>query len=268
MTIGSLFSGIGGLELGAEAAGLGPVVWQVERDPFCREVLARHWPRADRSVCDVREANARNLAPVTAIVGGFPCQDVSAAGLGAGLSGARSGLWYEFARIVSELRPGIVIVENVASGARRWVDPVREGLRALGYSTRAVGISAFDVGAPHVRERVFIVASDDDGKRLWIESRGREREDGSRPPLPPIYGEKGNAPHSDRERESFGGLGSEWRWARERDRWAIESPFPFVANGVPGRVAIERAIGNAVVPQCAYAAIRYGLDELAGLTAK
>jgi DNA (cytosine-5)-methyltransferase 1 len=247
MTIGSLFSGIGGLELGAEAAGLGPVVWQVERDPFCREVLARHWPRADRSVCDVREANARNLAPVTAIVGGFPCQDVSAAGLGAGLSGARSGLWYEFARIVSELRPGIVIVENVASGARRWVDPVREGLRTLGYSTRAVGISAFDVGAPHVRERVFIVAA------RYGEARA-----------------KGNAPHSDRERElqPFGGLGSEWRWTRERDRWALESTFPFVANGVPGRVAIERAIGNAVVPQCAYAAIRYGLDELAGLTAK
>jgi site-specific DNA-cytosine methylase len=78
--IGSLFSGIGGLELGLERAGLGPVVWQVERDAFCRAVLATHWPAANRSVEDVHHAGSATLAPVDVICGGFPCQPASVAG--------------------------------------------------------------------------------------------------------------------------------------------------------------------------------------------
>jgi DNA (cytosine-5)-methyltransferase 1 len=79
VTIGSLFSGIGGLELGLERAGLGPVVWQVEIDPWCRRVLEKHWPDADRSVCDVREAGSTTLEPVDLVCGGFPCQDLEGA---------------------------------------------------------------------------------------------------------------------------------------------------------------------------------------------
>src|SRR6187200_1732128 len=102
MTIGSLFAGVGGLELGLEWAGLGPTLWQVEQDKFCRAVLEKHWPQAERfdDVCTVGSAN---LAPVQLICGGFPCQDVSSAGKGAGLAGERSGLWREFARVVREL---------------------------------------------------------------------------------------------------------------------------------------------------------------------
>ena len=99
--IGSLFSGIGGLELGLEWAGVGHTVWQVERDPFCRSILARHWPSAAR-FDDVRTVGAHNLEPVDVICGGFPCQDISYAGKGLGLAGERSGLWYEFARIIGE----------------------------------------------------------------------------------------------------------------------------------------------------------------------
>lgn len=176
MLIGSLFSGIGGLELGLEAAGWGPVVWQVEADAWCRDVLARRWPNVDRSVTDVR-ATGSILPRVDLICGGFPCQDVSGAGKGAGLAGARSGLWYEFARIIGELRPKFVVIENVRSGAKRWVDPVCGQLSDLGYRVRALGIGARDVGAPHRRARVFVVGilGDADGQR-WA-----ERSDGTAP---------------------------------------------------------------------------------------
>jgi len=130
--IGSLFSGIGGLELGLEAAGLGPVAWQVEIDPYCREVLKKHWPQAERHA-DIRDVS--KLPAVTVVCGGWPCQDISAAGKGAGLAGARSGLWWEFARVIESNRPAFVVAENVASGAKRWVDAVRGSLGQLGYET-------------------------------------------------------------------------------------------------------------------------------------
>lgn len=98
LTIGSLFSGIGGIELGLEWAGLGPVMWQVEKDPFCRDVLKRHWPEVKRYE-DVRQVGRSNLAPVDLICGGFPCQDTSSAGSRKGLEGPSSGLWREFHRI-------------------------------------------------------------------------------------------------------------------------------------------------------------------------
>jgi DNA (cytosine-5)-methyltransferase 1 len=158
VTIGSLFSGIGGLELGLERAGLGPVAWQVEIDPFCRLVLERHWPKTARFE-DVRGVGAACLAPVDVICGGFPCQDVSAAGKGAGLAGKRSGLWSEYRRIVSELRPEWVVVENVLGGATRWFDRVVCELEELGYGCLPIPLSAQDVGAPHLRRRVFIVAN-------------------------------------------------------------------------------------------------------------
>lgn len=154
--IGSLFSGIGGLELGLEAAGFGPVIWQVENDEYCRAVLAKHWPDADRSTIDVRAA--QSLQRVHLICGGFPCQGMSGAGKGLGFSDERSGLWFEYHCIVRELRPAYVVVENVASGKRRWLPTVRRMLGALGYRTRAVQLSAADVGAPHRRERVFVLA--------------------------------------------------------------------------------------------------------------
>jgi DNA (cytosine-5)-methyltransferase 1 len=170
-TIGSIFSGIGGLELGLEWAGLGPVLWQVEKEAFCRAVLAKHWPSATRFV-DVRAVGASILAPVDIMCGGFPCQDVSGAGKGAGLAGERSGLWYQYLRIVGEMRPRVVIVENVESGKRRWLCAVRRGLRELGYHTEALGVSAADVGAPHLRKRIFVVAHADGDAVRERERRG------------------------------------------------------------------------------------------------
>lgn len=156
LTIGSLFSGIGGLELGLERAGLGPVLWQVEREPFCRQVLARHWPQAER-FDDVRAVGASVLRPVDVICGGFPCQPVSVAGKGKAQADDR-WLWPEFARIVGEVRPRFVVCENVPGLVRRGLADVVAGLDGLGYAVVGTRLSAADVGAPHKRERVFLVA--------------------------------------------------------------------------------------------------------------
>ena len=164
MNVGSLFSGIGGFDLGLQRAGM-RVAWQVELDPYCRAVLARHFPEARRFE-DVREVGAENLAPVDLICGGFPCQDLSAAGKGAGLDGARSGLWSEFARIVRELRPRYVVVENVPAlltgKGKRWdrapVGRVLGDLAEAGYDAEWACLSAREFGAPHLRKRVWLVA--------------------------------------------------------------------------------------------------------------
>jgi len=173
LALGSLFSGIGGLELGLECAlrdgGFDvDTVFQCEADPWCRGILARHWPSALR-FNDVRAVGAHNAPRVDLLCGGSPCQDLSLAGKRAGLEGERSGLWSEQARTIRELRPAIAVWENVP-GAR---SPVRVGgvavaqpaiatvlgdLSALGYDAVWFTVRASDVGAPHVRERVFVVA--------------------------------------------------------------------------------------------------------------
>lgn len=156
MSIGSLFAGIGGLELGLEWAGVGRTVWQVERDPFCQRVLARHWPDADR-FDDVRTVGAHNLAPVDVICGGYPCQPFSQAGRRKGQHDERH-LWPEFARILRELRPRFAVLENVSGHLSLGFGDVLGDLAALGYDAEWSCVRASDVGARHRRERVFIVA--------------------------------------------------------------------------------------------------------------
>ena len=156
LTFGSLFAGIGGFDLGLERAGM-RCEWQVEIDPYARAVLAKHWPNVRR------HEDVRTFPPpegewgVDVICGGFPCQDISVAGKGAGLAGERSGLWYEFARIIGELRPRYVIVENVAALLARGMGTVLGDLSTLGYDAEWHVIPASAVGAPHRRERVWIV---------------------------------------------------------------------------------------------------------------
>lgn len=249
MRIGSLFSGVGGLELGLEWSGLGHTVWQVEKDAYRRSVLAKHWPHAER-FDDVSKVGRATLARVDVICGGFPCQDVSSAGKRAGLAGARSSLWSEYRRVVAELRPAWVVVENVTSGAGTWVDTVRRDLAKHGYATLPLTIAASDVGAPHRRGRVFIVgtnanaqskparavhaamgraqatAADADGESLRHESR---RASGPR--------------RADATIAQYAG----WR--------AAQPDMVRMVHGVPARLdrpgRRRTALGDAVVPQCA-----------------
>ena len=159
MTFGSLFSGIGGIDLGLERAGM-TCKWQIEIDPFCRKVLAKDWPDVRRYE-NVKSVAGETLEPVDLIAGGFPCQDVSVAGKKAGIKeGTRSGLWFEFHRIICELRPRYVFVENVPGLLIDGMGRVLADLAEIGYDAEWEVLSAADVGAPHLRKRVFITAYD------------------------------------------------------------------------------------------------------------
>lgn len=244
LTVGSLFSGIGGLELGLERAGLGPVIWQCELDPFCRRVIAKHWPNAMR-FDDV--TRPRDWPKVDLICGGFPCQDVSSAGKRRGIGGERSGLWWHFARVVRQVRPRFVIVENVASGAKAWLPHVRHQLHLLGYGTRAFALSAADVGAPHLRRRIFVVAD----------------ANGESKPARSVDAEVAIASEADADAERddlrveprrIGGAGRSGAPFVGFDSWRQPKP-PMVrmVHGISGGMdrARRKALGNAVVPQCA-----------------
>jgi DNA (cytosine-5)-methyltransferase 1 len=220
LSVGSLFSGIGGLELGLEMTGRFRTVWQVEQSEYCRKVLARHWPDAQRFE-DVRNVGKENLSPVDVICGGFPCQDVSVAGERAGIvRGNRSGLWHEYARIVRELRPEYVIVENVAGLLSDGMGIVLGDLAALGYDAGWTVLSACAVGAPHPRARVFILAH---SYRLGLQGRFNSRPAQRTQTL-----------------------------SQAAVRWDVSAPFVCRGvDGIPERAQRLRALGNAVVPQCA-----------------
>lgn len=254
LTIGSLFSGIGGLELGLERATGGRTIWQCESDPFCRDVLAKHWPGVP-CFRDVR-AMFGGVAPVDLICGGFPCQDVSQAGKREGLDGKQSGLWREFARIIRELDPGIVFVENVPGLLVRGFGTVLGDLADLGFDAEWCCVRAADCGAPHLRRRVFLLATrrnlsntERDPLRLirqWNrEQRGEQgqaivRSNGT-------HGAVANTNGTGSQRaESKQTAG--WSRSALSDRgWEIEPGMGRVADGVPRRVDRLRSLGNAVV---------------------
>lgn len=162
-----LFSGIGGFSLGLERTGGFETVAFCEIEEFPRRVLAKHWPGVP-IYDDVRTLTAARLAAdgiaPDCIVGGFPCQDISRAGHGLGLAGERSGLWREFRRLIGELRPCHVIVENVPALVDRGLDAILGDLAELRYDAEWHDISAASLGADHLRHRLWIVAHPDEGQ--------------------------------------------------------------------------------------------------------
>jgi DNA (cytosine-5)-methyltransferase 1 len=165
LTFGSLFSGIGGFDLALERSGM-QCAWQVEIDKNCQNILRRHFPNS-KLYEDVRNVGRNNLESVDLICGGFPCQDLSVAGRRAGLAGERSGLWFEFHRIIEELNPQWVVVENVpgllsSNGGCDFAIVIR-GLVQCGYGIAYRILDARYFGVPQRRRRVFIVGSLGDG---------------------------------------------------------------------------------------------------------
>ncbi len=274
MKVGSLFSGIGGFDLGLERAGM-EIVWQVEIDPFCNKVLAKHWPEVKR-YGDIRDVGKHNLEPVDLICGGFPCQPFSTAGKRRGKEDDRF-LWPEMLRVISEVRPRWIIGENVAGIINMELDNCISDLEREGYEVQTFVIPACAVGAPHRRDRVWIVAhrkgtgagSDKGGIRDFPigENRG-QTTDSDAPDTRCIGQEK-------QEQQTTGGKqynSHAWNTESTGQQGSIVRPWEVqhggtgsgsnwlevatrlcrVAHGVPNRVdRLNRlkCLGNAVVPQ-------------------
>jgi DNA (cytosine-5)-methyltransferase 1 len=225
---------------------------------------------------DVRTLDAEELSScvdrIEIITGGFPCQDISVAGTGTGLGGSRSGLFFEIVRLTRELRPRFVFLENVPAITVRGLDRVLLEFAALGYDCRWTIVSAAEVGAPHLRERWFLLAYSKGQRYL----SGRESEH---------FSEKDGRSHGSVRAELSGsGEKSEnlansmraglegyrhqpFRIESEHPRpfgpswWAIEPNVGRVVNGIPLRVDRLRGLGNAVVP----AQAREAFERLVGL---
>ena len=158
MTIGSLFSGIGGIEIGLERTGEFKTIWQCEIEPYPSAVLKKHWPNVP-NLGDITKVNWNEIERPDVLCGGFPCQDISIAGKRKGIKeGTRSGLFFEFAKAIRILRPKYVLIENVSALALSGLNIVLAELAALGYDAEWEIISARECGALHRRERLFIIA--------------------------------------------------------------------------------------------------------------
>jgi DNA (cytosine-5)-methyltransferase 1 len=228
MTFGSLFTGIGGMDLGLERAGM-TCKWQVEIDPFCRKVLAKHWPNVPK-YGDIRELTGSELERVDCIAGGFPCQDISSAGARGGIAeGTRSGLWVEMLRIVRFLQPRILLVENVSAlldrmDKGRRPAPIQRVLGDLAEIRFDAEWDCFPTGlnSGHRRDRVFIVAYP---VREGLQGNGERR----------AAAHKARCLYVDAATPSF----------------LRASPAPaFMRNlhGIPRRMDRIRSLGNGVYP--------------------
>lgn len=242
----SLFSGIGGIDLACEWAGIETVAF-CEREPFCQKVLQKHWsdvPIYD-DVCTLTKERLKTdgIGAIDFIHGGYPCQPFSQIGKRKGKEDIRH-LWPEYFRLVRELRPRWVVGENVAGHLTLGLDQVLADLESEGYKTRVFVLQALSIGAPHERERVFIIGNASGKSKpqanTYVSAIGGERNARKNPSwitgrsLSPSY-------------------------------WDVhQSPIPGVDDGIPDRLERSEALGNAVVPQQIYpvlAAIKQ-IDDL------
>lgn len=243
----SLFAGIGGFDLGLERTGGFKTVALCEIQSFPRRVLAKHWPKVPcyHDICDLTaDVLSADGVTVDAICGGFPCQDISfASHAGAGLAGERSGLWREYARLIRELRPQLVLVENVSALCSRGLGDVLSDLAALGYDAEWDCVPASAVGAAHPRDRLWLVAY-----------------------APEMLGQGQRGDQSRRVLSPDGLLRFVYDQRRAHDFAAWRAAEPGVArgsHGVPNRVDRLGCLSNAVVPLVAEFIGQQVLERLA-----
>lgn len=286
MNVLDLFSGIGGFSLGLERAGMRTVAL-CEIEPYARALLAKHWPdvpcHADIRIREFIEGEA------DVICGGFPCQDISDAGHRTGLSGERSGLWRELLRAIRLVRPIYAIVENVAALLNRGMGTVLGDLAEIGQDAEWHCIPARAVGAPHIRDRVWIIVADPARGRHGLDGLGQALERQLNHPgtdladaescgwdvcQPQISAEtrswsargcRGERRMADAECircdqmvepiafrapiEGTANTAQHTGLARWRRWWSTEPAVGRVAHGVSNRVDRLKGLGNAVVPQ-------------------
>ncbi len=288
LTFGSLFAGIGGIDLGLERAGM-KCLWQVEIDEYANKVLKKHWPNVTR-YGDIRTVDFTKAKYVDVIAGGFPCQDISTAGKRKGIKGERSGLWKEFHRAIREIRPRFIVVENVSALCHRGLDTVLADLAASGYDAEWDCIPAAAVGAPHRRDRIFIVAytqsirSSEGKQNTTLPSRKRgmgftgcsqnvaDTTLNRCKQMPKRFIDQGCPIRTSmvfqEGQEIFANTNTErlearilqaatkrslerYRCTIGKEQWQTEPRVGRVVNGVPDRMDRIKCLGNAVVPQVA-----------------
>jgi DNA (cytosine-5)-methyltransferase 1 len=227
----SLFSGIGGIDLAAEWAGMRTVAF-VEQNKFCQSVLKKHWPDVPifDDVCTLKAEDINE--PIDIISGGFPCQDISWAGSGEGIEGSRSGLWNEFFRLICEIRPKYALMENVSALLDRGLGKILGDLASIGYDAQWHCTLASQFSAPHRRERIFIIAYPNSVSGLQADKKTC--------PIRIKWDTRNNAG------------GRYWQEISSFDRPIPKSICIGVDDGIPNRVDRMKALGNAVVPQQVY----------------
>jgi len=230
--LGSLFSGIGGFELGLERAlPQCKTIWQVEQNTFCQSLLRKHW--ADAIIYDdIRTVGAHNLESVDVLCGGFPCQDISKAGLKKGINhGKKSSLYYEMFRVICEIRPRLIIFENVSNISTLGGHDVFRTLASAGYDAEWCTIrTGADFGLPHIRRRWFCVAYTPGTRKqqsTYTQCMGQTQSTMHRV-LQGIRTDKGRM---------------------HRERLQTESPVCRDSDGISKRMDRCRALGNAITPQ-------------------
>ena len=248
-----LFSGIGGFSLGLERAGMRTVAF-CEIDPYCREVLTEHWPLAEIHGDVTQRGFVEGEADV--ITAGFPCQDISLAGEGTGLAGARSGLYRHVIRAIRLVRPRFAVLENVAALLNRGMGTVLGDMAEVGYDAEWHCIPASAVGAPHRRDRVWIMGYPFPSRLEGYAGNGEigaqlgrllSRQDG------PVSAPSLREDVADATRELQHGTRQPRAGRRPKfadsSWWVSEPDVGRVAHGVPSRVDRLKALGNSVVPQ-------------------
>jgi DNA (cytosine-5)-methyltransferase 1 len=252
--MGDLFAGIGGFSIAAHWTGQIETAWFSEVDDYASKVLAKNF-NGTPNHGDITQIKGETVEPIDILCGGFPCTDISLAGKGAGLDGKQSGLWFEYLRLIDELRPKYILAENVSALRSRGLDRVLLSLHEIGYDAEWHCIPASAVGAPHQRDRIWIIAYPEGTHQDGIVGDAfRERLEG--------YARNGGPSGRQTSARSAASTGLSCG-TDTAGWWASEPGVGRVVANVPNRVDRLRCLGNAIVPAVAFALFQEILEAYA-----